>query len=102
MTPFTIRLHADTLFHIEKAAKRAGVPKAVYIRHRLEQIFDGTPHNPLGVTAAPAFYDALCEAIGVMCIQGDLLSPTDNKIAIMKGNELRRELQIDHEFLRKG
>ena len=102
MIPFTIRLNADTLSYIEKAAKKAGIPKAAYIRYTLEQIFDGRPHNPLGVTAYPPFYDALCEAIGVMCIQGDLLSPIDNKIAKKKAEEIRRGIEIDREFLGKS
>lgn len=95
----TIRIHEDTIFHIDKAAKKAGVKRGTLIRHSLEQIYDGTPHNPLGVTARPAFYNALCEAIAVMCISGDSLSPMDRKIAKKKAQEVRRELEIDHEYL---
>ena len=95
----TIRIHEDTIYHIDKAAKKAGVKRGTLIRHSLEQIFDGTPHNPLGVTARPAFYDALCEAIGVMCISGDLMTKDYRKLCKLKSEEVRQELEIDHEYL---
>ena len=68
MRTLTIRLHEDTIMHIEKAAKKAGVPKAAFIRYRLERLFDGSAHNPLGFWATPEFYTMLCDALGTIWI----------------------------------
>ena len=85
--------------HIERAAKKAGVPKATFIRYRLERLFDGSAHNPLGFWATPDFYTMLCEALGTIWVLHHDLDAFDKKLSIKKGQEIRRELQIDHELL---
>lgn len=97
MQKLTLRLHPDTILNIERAAKKAGVVPSVMMRKTLQQIYDGTPHNPLGVVARPKFYSELCHAIGVMFIVGENLDDLDKRIAKKKGEEVRRELEIDYE-----
>jgi len=98
MHKFTIRLREGTLRNIDRAAKRAGVKRGAIIRRRLEEVFDGTPQNPLGVMASPAFYNDLCEAMGVIFIQGENLTALDKRIAKKKGQEIRGLLEVDHEY----
>jgi len=95
----TIRLHEDTIVHIERAAKKAGVPKATFIRYRLERLFDGSAHNPLGFWATPEFYTMLCDALGTIWILHHELDSKSKKLSKMKSRDIRKELQIDHEFL---
>ena len=97
MERITIRLNADTVEELEEAARNAGLSRSVFIRNHLEQVFDGTPHNPLGVKATPAFYNMVCEAFATMKVLGADLDTAGKKLVERQTKKLVENLEIDYE-----
>ena len=97
MQTVTIRLYPDTIEHLDKAARKAGVRRGTLIRHCLEQTFDGTPHNPLGVSASPAFYTAISEAVAVLQVQKLKFGKAEKALVEKLTDKNRSELEIDYE-----
>lgn len=95
MEQITIRLHKETIKEIEDAAYYANIPRAVYLRYKLEQIFDGKPHNPLGVRATPIFYKEICEAFATMKVMGLTLDDASRRLIKMEAEDLMENLAID-------
>ena len=96
MTPLTIRLYDDTIRHIEEAADFVGVGKSTFIRHRLEQIFDGTPYNPLGFVATPAFYDHLTEAIAIINVSRHSLNDIQEELVKRRTKRIRGMIEVNY------
>lgn len=94
MKEFTIRVQDSTLEEIDEAAYNAGLKRGVFIRTYLEQTFDGTPRNPLGVYAAPEFYEKICEAFATMLVVGMDLDTASQKLVERYTRNLLENLEI--------